>query len=263
MPISEHSSGWLTELIQEATANNWCMRPYCTLCGASNFRSEIFKRAYEGVGDDELDWANLRDAMLSISPSIEAAMVREIAEELASITDIYRFPTSCLRVLLIDLNNLCSPLVGTLDEMLEGSEAGEYLSKMRAHSEARYKNWNKEEPVDPQVEKEREQQRRQKEIRYNECVNTVRRPQRVRIFDGTTPIHEFLKEYCNLSPAEQLKKLAAADLQFSFDVIPRDYIPVEEEITALSLEERQLLKSRIDKRTKGWNRISNRLSSAE
>lgn len=263
MPISEYSSGWLTELIQEATDNNWCMRPYCTLCGASNFRSEIFKRAYEGVAEEELDWANLRDAMLSISPSIEAAMVREITEELASITKIYRFPTSCLRVLLIDLNSLCSPLVGTLDEMLEGSEAGEYLSKMRAHSAARYRNWNKEEPVDPQVEKEREQIRKQKEIRYKECINAVRRPQRVRIFTGTTPIHEFLKEYCILSPAEQLKKLAAADLQFSFDVIPRAYIPVEEEISALSLEERQLLKSRIDKRTKGWSRITNRLSSAE
>ena len=236
------------------------MQPCCTTCGAWDFRRQIFQRAFDTAGfeNGRYQWNNPRDVLSALSHSERKKIAAKITKGLKDIDDLRGLSEEGLRTVFIDLDELYElrDPDPTLDEILDGSEAGNYLAKMRAHSDALYAERSQRRLV----EEENREKRKQKKSKQNPQT-TPPRPQRERIAEGSGAVQEFLREYIELPPAEKLEILAKNEFLFPLDIIPRDQVPANADLTALTAEERKRLIHRIDKRTGRWKSLKTRLSS--
>lgn len=106
----------LRELFSEARDRHWCVQPYCTTCGARDYRTAIHANA------------------VALVEALRSARIRDLRRE---------FPTldvqDALHLLMMELATPLEPLFGktpALDSELAGTEAGEYLDNMRRHARA-------------------------------------------------------------------------------------------------------------------------------
>jgi hypothetical protein len=254
------SSDWLNEVFQTAQANNWCIKPYCTTCGAQVFRLAIFQSASKSADSEirQLLWADVWDGLTSLSESDRENVSHEIAEQLKNLSSLESIPEDGLRVVLMDLDRIFNPLGfgDFLDELLDATPAGNYLARMRDHT-ARLRSERAERG---RIEAENRERREQRRIERPTRARPPR-PQRDRIEDGNSPIHVFLKEFRELPPTDKLRKLAADDFAFPLEIIPRELFPKDADVSALSTEERERLIGRINNRTGRWRSLKTQLSA--
>ena len=109
------------------------MQLFCTACGAIQFRSAVFKTAYETLGDCRpLPWRNLRSAWVSLNSFEREPINQEIISELRKIRSLNEIPLSGLTVLLYNIDDI-RWTHGQLDEALKGCAVGERLASMRCY----------------------------------------------------------------------------------------------------------------------------------
>jgi hypothetical protein len=110
---------WLQELLERAIAKNWCIRMNCTTCGSDELRREL------GLVDESADgWPRFR-MTADTAESIVAAL-KAIAPTAAS---VYRMDEAVMWVIYEVWRNWGDRYFGDLD----GTWAGEVLTRMRAH----------------------------------------------------------------------------------------------------------------------------------
>lgn len=103
----------LQQLLMTARNRGWCVKPYCTTCGAQDYRRAIHADA---------------EALVE---SLKTTRIRDLKHE---------FPTmhvdDALRLLMIELTNPVGPQflkTRALQLELKGTDAGEYLECIRRH----------------------------------------------------------------------------------------------------------------------------------
>jgi tetratricopeptide (TPR) repeat protein len=105
----------LHELLTTARDRLWCVQPHCTTCGARDYRQAI------------------RDNAVALVEALKTTRIGELEHECPDIRI-----DDALRLLFMELANPFGPLLGvtmTADAELAGTEAGEYLTRMRRHEE--------------------------------------------------------------------------------------------------------------------------------
>ena len=105
----------LHELLTTARDRHWCVRPYCTTCGARDYRRAIHANA------------------VALVEALKTTRIGELEQEFGDIDIDY-----ALRLLMMELANPFGPLLlktMALEFELEGTEAGEYLAGMRRHEQ--------------------------------------------------------------------------------------------------------------------------------
>jgi hypothetical protein len=252
------SSDWLNEIFQTAQENNWCMTPFCTTCGAQNFRLAIFQSASLSKGSEfrQILWEDVWNGLISLSESQRESVAREISEQLKNLSSLEKIPANGLRVVLMDLDRIFNPLGfgGSLEDYLGATPAGNYLVQMRLHAA----QTSAERAERRRTETENRERRERRRLEHTTQASSPR-AQWERIEDGDSPIHVFLREFRELNSIDRLRKLAAEDFKFTFDIIPKNLIPVDADISVLSAEERGRLIDRIDNRTRRWRRLKTQL----
>jgi hypothetical protein len=245
---------WLTEVFRTAQSNNWCMRPYCTTCGAQYFRLAIFQNAYNFAGSEirKLSWSDVWNGLTSLSEPERKNVTHEIAERLRTLPSLKNIPENGLRVVFMDLDRMYDSQGNglSLDEGLGATPAGNYLALMRRHS-ARL---SAERAEQGRIEKENTEKRKRRKSSAS-AQTRAPRAQWERIESGNGPIHKFLRKFREISVADRLKILAADDFMFPLEIIPRNLIPLDTNFFALSAEERKNLVRRIGNRSGRWRRL--------
>lgn len=106
----------LLTLLAEARDRRWCVRHYCTTCGARDYREAVHANA------------------VALVEALRSCRIDDLRREFRPF-DV----DDALRLLMMELAMPFGPLLGrtrTLDRELGVSEAGEYLAEMRQHAQA-------------------------------------------------------------------------------------------------------------------------------
>jgi hypothetical protein len=102
-------------LLTTARDKRWCVKPYCATCGAREYRQAI------------------HDNAVALVDALKSARLDELRRQFREI-----HVDDALRLMLMELADPFGPLLGvtrTADVELGGTEAGEYLTRMRRHEE--------------------------------------------------------------------------------------------------------------------------------
>ncbi len=247
--------GWLPNALKRARAVGWCMKPYCTTCGAFEFRGEMFRLAYTKIRPGTvLEFRTPRELFDQISQEERDKTFIELVSELKRIESTKNLPCEGLRVLIIDLDAItrASGNPRLLDQLLGNCPANNFLALMRAHSE--------------QIALDvlnREQQEAKNHARklLRKTMHSIQKPKPIprdeRVRKGTGEIHDFLRRYESETSSTRLLILSDEYFMFTLDVVPRESIPNRSDVAGLSLERRNRLALRIDKRRGKWGSLKN------
>lgn len=259
MPSKKDSekSSWLVAIVRESVEMRWCMRMFCTTCGAWEFRSKIVAKAQERSG------GNPRDSAKNFKTPSEfrkrkfnrSAMVKEIISELRDIDNVDIIPWNALVIILSDLE-LMIGYSAKLDDSLAGTEMGVTLASMRRHEARLVAERNAEEARI--VENKR--LKAERKCLHDEYIKSKPppMPRNQRIKTGHRLVHKFLKEFEELSLEERLQTLAN-EKWFSLDAIPKELIPVDGDVLTLNVNQRRALISRIDRRRGKWAKLNTKI----
>ncbi len=252
--------GWLEETLEEASSRGWCVRPFCTTCGAHEFRAAYIFRAAERVGldiprDSRYSPNRLKD---SVSGEGWQAIFEELVAAARQISPQWR-GTDGLRVILMDLHPplLRWGVAAILPDLLEGSPAGSELLAMKAHESERIVERaarDAEESPEAFAERRAEEKRLAAE-RHARRLDESRERNRTRV--------EWLSAFEALSAEERLKKLAEQPPGFALEMIPQELIPTETEFHSLQTQEREQLITLIGKRKGLWGRLRKKIEECE
>jgi hypothetical protein len=229
--------------------------------------------AYSSSPPDDLVWDKLRklwdeiktpqQAFDTLSPFELEIISNGTLGALRSLDSLDDIPDEGLRTIFIDLQ-ISSDNLGwgyrKIDQLLEGTVAGDYLNGMRIHADAisRARQQRK------QQERENTEQRVQRLSKHKERQDQLKinppKPRPLRIKDGQKPVYQFLRDYLDLSDDERLNRLAVGPLNYSLDWITKDQIPLKANVKLLSAAELIRVIDLIDNRQGKWLRLKNRLN---
>ncbi len=164
----------LQKLLTTVRDRKWCVQPYCTTCGARDYRQAIHDNA---------------------AALVEALKTARISELRSSFPEI--FIDDALRLLMMELASPIGPMhisSRALGLELEGTEAGEYLAGMRRHAAGVVRKREERETFQsPDVAAERRRLKKQARRGQHE-LRTQRKREReaviaaaVRGFEGLSP----------------------------------------------------------------------------
>lgn len=111
------AKGWLGEYLAAATAKDLCTRPYCTTCGALEFRLGLLE--------------NLRGQQPK-TYALDKNLGNELLEELASLERNDQHPAGVM-LILFDLWSRIPMSEADMAARLSGTWAGEILESMKRH----------------------------------------------------------------------------------------------------------------------------------
>ena len=249
---------WLLPIIRTALEDQWCTRFLCTTCGAWKFRSSILLTALIKIGVNEAEARGFvrRPGALNFDRVDREKLAEEIISELRAIDQISLPPRDVLTVILSDLEAILG-LGESLDRYLSDTPVGTVLSSMRKH-EARIVNFRVEREREEVENKERKAERKRS---HEEWLKTkpdpVPRSERIR--SGRGLVHIFLKSFEDLTVEERLRVLAE-ERWFSLDVIPKELIPLDADLSSLTDADLHALIQKIDKRGGPWAKLKRKLA---
>ena len=85
---------WLVKIIYSAYEARWCVKPNCTTCGASEYRSAVVRGALEQAGEDTSRYTAspserlVRPMLRNISPSRKTKVIKEVSYALRDVEDV-------------------------------------------------------------------------------------------------------------------------------------------------------------------------------
>ena len=245
---------WLLPIIRTALEDKWCTRFLCTTCVAWKFRSSILLTALIKIGVNEAEARGFvrRPGALNFDRVDREKLAEEIISELRAIDQISLPPRDVLTVILSDLESILG-LGESLDRYLSDTPVGTVLSSMRKH-EAQIAEREREEVVNQERRAERKRS-------HEEWLKTKPDPlpRNERIRSGGGLVHIFLKSFEGLTVEERLRVLAE-ERWFSLDVIPKELIPLDADLSSLTDANRNALIQKIDKRGGPWAKLKRRLA---
>ena len=252
---------WLLPIIRTALEDQWCTRFLCTTCGAWKFRSSILLTALIKIGVNEAEARGFvrRPGALNFDRVDREKLAEEIISELRAIDQISLPPRDVLTVILSDLESILGlwGLGESLDRYLSDTPVGTVLSSMRKH-EAQIVNYRAEREREEVENKERRAERKRS---HEEWLKTKPDPVpgNERIRAGRGLVHIFLKSFEDLTVEERLRVLAE-ERWFSLDVIPKELIPLDADLSSLTDADLHALIQKIDKRGGPWAKLKRKLA---
>lgn len=171
----------LHELLETAQKRRWCVRPFCTTCGAREYREAIRANAP------------------ALAEALKTARIAELRRQFTGI-DV----DDALRLMFMELTNPFGPMLGNMRAVegdLEGTEAGEYVAGMRRHAarravmQAQYEAYHSPEAVAQRRLAKAERQR------VEQLARMERRRQREEAIDTA------LEALARLEPSSVLQKI--------------------------------------------------------
>lgn len=178
----------LTDLLATARDRRWCVRPYCTTCGAREYRAAIHANA------------------LALAEALKTARIGDMRRQFAGLN-----LDDALHLMFMELTNPFGPMFGNMRAVegdLEGTEAGEYLAGMRRHAarraeiQAQYEAYHSPEAAAERSQAKAERQRAEQEARME------RRRQREEAIDAA------LEVFANLDSPTALRRVCAGAAEF-------------------------------------------------
>ena len=254
---------WLLPIICSALKDQWCTRFLCTTCGAWKFRSSILLMALIKIGVNEAEARGFvrRPGGLNFDRFDREKLAEEIISELRAIDQNSLPPRDVLTIILSDLESLLG-LLGlgeSLDRYLSDTPVGTVLWSMRKH-EAQIVNYRAEREREEVEDKERRAERKRS---HEEWLKTKSDPVpgNERIRSGGGLVHIFLKSFEGLTVEERLRVLAE-ERWFSLDVIPKELIPLDADLSSLTDANLNALIQKIDKRGGPWAKLKQKLAES-
>jgi len=210
----------LQTLLTTARDKRWCVKRYCTTCGAREYRQAIHDNA-----------AGLLEAL-------KVARLDELRRQFREI----HFDDA-LRLLLMELADPFGPLVGvtlTADAELGGTEAGEYLTRMRRHEERLVEERaRRAEYASPAAVAERRRLKKEATL-----ARSAERADWKRWRD--TEAAEAIQAFARLEPREALRRILDGSAEFPLYRLPEAQVAaVCELLPAMTIADLQRLRERV------------------
>lgn len=208
----------LHELLNTARDRRWCVQPYCTTCGARDYRKAI------------------RDNAVALVDALKTTRTREIEHEFRDMNI-----NEALRLLMMELANPFGPLLGqtrALEFELEGTDAGEYLAGMRRHEQGVARE-RAERAAFQSPAAAAERRRVKAELRRSaQAERAEAKRKRDAEAEGAS------RAFANLPPQEALRRIMQGSVGFQLYRLPVDLIEAMiQAIGALTDEELGLLRA--------------------
>jgi len=249
-----HLSGQVTlieELLKQRREKRWCAKPYCTTCGALEFRGHLTRLVCQKLGLQIPQETQHKGFPLldDLSREDRQLCVEEIIKSLRLLEKPTVNEDEGIRLILI----LCDDFYGglpILNNKLSGTWVGDELNAMRQHSyqvdqrRASYDEYNSADRI--RERREEKQAHKQKKIFQRKQVKAQR--------DQARKL--FLDKFSKLSELDRLSEIASEELDIALDVIPPELIPQDPKIIQkLSAEQKTRLREKIGRRSGKWRRL--------
>ena len=196
----------LQTLLTTARDKRWCVKRYCTTCGAREYRQAIHDNA-----------AGLLEAL-------KVARLDELRRQFREI----HFDDA-LRLLLMELADPFGPLVGvtlTADAELGGTEAGEYLTRMRRHEERLVEERaRRAEYASPAAAAERRRLKREATL-----ARSAERASRKAVRDAE--IGGAVAAFSKISPTDAMERISRGEVGFPLYRVPEAQIEAMTKVLA-------------------------------
>jgi hypothetical protein len=255
------SESWLEQLFFKAKERRWCISPRCTTCACTEFRSAYLTEARRRAGfpasvHGDARMRHPRELLKELGEEGRAATYETLV---CAIRELPREATDgdAFRVISIDLDAplLSWGVVESLPSRLEGTPAGDALSQMVRHSQARAVTQRRRDEFDsPEATAER----RAEAARQNAERDKARRREQQNHNQGRL---ELLQKLTVMSPTERLEWLATQPPNFPLDSIPAELIADGLKDAPISPTLAHNLAKRIGQRRGAWARIRKQLES--
>lgn len=244
--------GWLEAVLIRAQRERWCTKPYCTTCGALQFRWAYWTAAAREAGIDiKFDSApRPRDLFAGVSAADREVLVRTLVSGLRALPPRW-CGSQAFETLISDLDPplLRHGVAIALGAELSGTPAGEVWEEMRADArEARARRKQQEAYESPEAVAERRRLKSEaKAIAHARRQSESRRRNAERL--------ELLAALARLSPTERLSRFAT-DPALNLDSVSHELIPMQEgELVGLEETTATALIARIGRRKGEWGRL--------
>lgn len=250
-------ANWLAELLRLAEHENWCRRVVCTTCGALKFRGAVYGAALDRAGcwdgrrgdcspEGWVGWARL-------SPAQETAVVDEVVLGLAALEEADCRDRCGLELLFRDVTGGFPGLF--FPTQLEGTAAGEFLAgQVRARADDFDRKQETARRHEERARQEQEAARLRREAHAREVVAHAER----KVVNDTLAM-EWLAAMRSLTPQGRLERLCAEQLDASIDILPREMVPVDADVTLTTSAEQARLLQRIGARRGAWADLRHRV----
>ena len=210
----------LQELLTTARERHWCVQPHCTTCGAREYRQAI------------------RDNAAGLLEALKVARLDELRRQFREI----HFDDA-LRLMLMELGDPLGPLPGvarTADAELGGTEAGEYLTRMRRHEERLVEERaRRAEYASPGAVAERRRLKKEATL-----ARSAERADWKRWRD--TEAAEAIQAFARLEPREALRRILDGSAEFPLYRLPEAQVAaVCELLPAMTIADLQRLRERV------------------
>lgn len=121
-PFIKSTNNWLVQLLSKASSENWCLKCFCTTCGAHRFREALFEFSTLHQRAEHTSWHfALIDALKNLNGPVP--INQKLFNEYEG-----------LRLIFVLLDNIYHK---DLDTYVHGTWAGNFLSQMRKHYQQR------------------------------------------------------------------------------------------------------------------------------
>lgn len=262
MPPIHRPESWLARIFLKAKELRWCVRPSCTTCACTKFRTAYLAEARRRAGfpvsaHGDVRVERLGDVLEGLGEEGRAATYETL---ISAVRELPREAThgDAFRVVSIDLS---PPLMrwgiaDSLSSRWEGTPAGDALSKMERHSQALAEARRRRDEFDsPEATAERRAEAARQEAQRDEARRREQQNRNQRRL-------ELLQKLTAMSPTERLEWLAAQPPSFPLDSIPAELIADGLEHEPISASLARNLVERIGGRRGAWARIRSQLENS-
>lgn len=162
------SVNWLHAYLLDAVAQNVCTRIGCGTCGALKFRRGVLTALAGTTGNPGT----------SLDPAHAVAVAQALADVTPELRDRLALEPA-VRCLLFDLWSVLQTRDGELESLLDGTWAGNVLSKMKEHHRTRVAARHAHEERQAVAAQQREEKKRLKLERHRERLAAKRERDRL------------------------------------------------------------------------------------
>lgn len=251
---------WLQGVIRESLAKSHCVAPYCTTCGASEFRSAVYAALWARACPLEKAAlpSRLADFPTTAKPRVIDCLARALGE-IQECDEVLRPKfKQAVRLLLIEMshNLLLGIMTGkSVQSHLRGTYAGQVLREAEDHSNMLSARRAERDEYERQVPERRRLRAAERQRAHLGRIEETRGKNDLR--------KDVLRKLVALEASERLRAMASVSLAIPLDAVPAEMVPLD--VTAIAkLPQTEIvnLQTKIGRRRGVWGELKRLLLDA-